>query len=184
MRRTVLLFVLAACGGNTPSSTPDLKAGIQPDLREPLPDLRPAITDLATGRATSDGFLCGSQSCSGGSLCCVTGTTPTCASSCPDGGFVAQCRSPDDCGGNPCCVNVDPGYVIHNVSCTDSPTACPPAINVSNGSGQERGCRVDSDCTSGAPSTMLPDCCTNTGTMQHTCFNKLYVGLVMGFTCP
>jgi hypothetical protein len=48
----------------------------------------------------------------------------------------------------------------------------------------DRACTVDADCTNGAPNTTLPNCCTNTTTGQHICFNTLAVALVKGFTCP
>jgi hypothetical protein len=53
----------------------------------------------------------------------------------------------------------------------------------------DRACKVDADCTAGLPTSpapQLPDCCTNTQSMQKVCFNKGLIGLpgVTGFTCP
>jgi hypothetical protein len=123
------------------------------------------------------------MSCGAGTVCCVTGTTPACAASCPSG-FVAQCRGPENCGGNPCCINVTAGWKVHDVSCTTALTDCPPMIDLTAGSGQNRACHTDGDCTVGAPKTNLPNCCTNTMTAQHVCFNAGAVGFIQGFTCP
>jgi hypothetical protein len=112
----------------------------------------------------------------------VTGTTPACATSCGDGGFVAQCSGPENCGGNPCCITTVK-FAVHDVSCGTSASSCSPSVDAM-GTGQDRACHVSADCTASAPGTNLPDCCTNTTTMQHVCFNKGLVGVVMGFTCP
>jgi len=173
MRILVLASILVCgCGGDNPPGGGD--GGNGGDGNQSMPvDLMPP----------GDAFLCGTAWCTGGTVCCVTGMTPTCSTSCADGGFVAQCKGPEHCGGNPCCITVSSGFTVHDVTCGTAPTDCPPNINAQTGAGQDRACHVDGDCTSGAPNTNLPDCCTNTSTQQHICFNKQLVGVVSGFTC-
>jgi hypothetical protein len=145
-----------------------------------------SAADLSTPVDLANAFMCGGNVCMGNQQCCVTGMTPTCASSCGDGGFQAQCQKPANCGGNPCCIHVGSGFVVQSVVCTMSASDCVPTINGSTQSGQDRACTVDADCTSGLPSMpapQLPDCCTNTQTMQHVCFNKSYLA-IGGWTCP
>jgi hypothetical protein len=133
-------------------------------------------------------FECGTVSCGNGQVCCVTGTTPTCATTCgADGGFIASCRSPLDCSGNPCCVTVTSGYHVSGVMCAQSKSDCVPMIDIGTGAGKERGCNTNADCTDGISADMmlqLPDCCTNTTTMQKTCFNKAFTAVINTFTCP
>ena len=138
----------------------------------------------------ANAFSCGNTICSGSDKCCIVGMTPTCAASCnSDMGFEAQCASPKNCGGNPCCITIGAGFTVQSVMCTTSASACPPMVNASTQSGMDRACTVDADCTAGLPAMpapQLPDCCTNTQTAQKVCFNKSLIGLpgVMGFTCP
>jgi hypothetical protein len=141
---------------------------------------------MAIGSDLANAFMCSTHSggpvCTGGMQCCVVNAQPTCVSSCPDGGFTVQCRGPQNCGGNPCCVTTV-GFVPQLVVCTTHPTDCQPNVAIS-GDGMDRGCNVDSDCTSGVSNPSLPDCCTNTMTMQKVCFNKGLLGVVSGWTCP
>ena len=175
---SVLVLVAVGCGNSSPGGgggsggTGGGGGSSQPDLSTPV--------DLANA------FMCGSNLCSASQQCCVTGMTPTCASSCGDGGFQAQCQKPANCGGNPCCITIGSGFAVQSVVCTSSPSACVPMVNAGTQSGMDRACTVDADCTSGLPSMpapQLPDCCTNTQTMQHVCFNKSYLG-IGGWTCP
>jgi hypothetical protein len=140
--------------------------------------------DLAMPPDLANAFMCASAICGGSDKCCVYNAMAMCAGSCPDGGFVAECNSPANCGGNPCCITVANGFVVQSVSCMHEATACAPRIDVGTGSGVDRACRTDADCTTGVPTPSLPDCCTNTATGQHVCFNKSYVAAVMGWTCP
>jgi hypothetical protein len=189
IRALVASLLLVGCGTDSLSPTPDLASPPLDLAPSPLPsppmDLAPPPGDLAYAPLVDGGgFKCGTASCGGGNVCCVVGTTPMCQSSCPDGGFVAQCRGPQDCGGNPCCVTLQNNYSIHDVSCAHAQTDCVPSVDTTTGSGQDRACNVDGDCTAGAPGTNLPNCCTNSSTGQHVCFNRLALVLVPGFTCP
>ncbi|MGZ3443090.1 MAG: hypothetical protein ACXVDD_26395 [Polyangia bacterium] len=147
------------------------------------------IPDLSMPADLANAFMCGGSICTGSQQCCVTGMTPTCASSCGDGGFQAQCNGPANCGGNPCCITIGSGFTVQGVVCTTSASACPPMVNAQTQSGMDRACHVDADCVAGLPSMpapQLPDCCTNTQTAQHVCFNKSYLQLpgITGWTCP
>jgi hypothetical protein len=146
-----------------------------------------APADLAMGPDLQNALMCGNTVCTSGQQCCVTGMTPTCAASCGDGGFQAQCNSPAQCGGNPCCITIGSGFMVQSVVCTNGPSECPPMVDPGTQSGKDRACKVDADCTAGLPSMpapQLPDCCTNTQTMQKVCFNKSYIQFVSGWTCP
>jgi hypothetical protein len=144
-----------------------------------------AGADMALGPDMTTSLQCGNLVCHGAEKCCGTASGAACMTACPDGGFQASCSSPSDCGGNPCCITIGNGFSVQSVACTNAPTACPPMVNVQTQSGMDRACKVDADCTSGVSGTpQLPDCCTNTQTMQHVCFNKSYVQFVQGWTCP
>lgn len=180
-------FALGCGGGDKPAADLGGTGGnAAADLAGPAatPDLGHA-GDLAYLPPTDGGgFQCGNMTCGGGTRCCVQGTTPMCMTSCPDGGFIAECDGPEDCGGNPCCITINAGFSVGGVLCGASATDCPPAVDPNTQSGKDRACHVDGDCAAGAPGTMLPDCCTNSATGQHVCFNKSLVGLVPGWTCP
>jgi hypothetical protein len=142
--------------------------------------------DLSMPVDLANAFSCGNTVCGGSEKCCVIGMTPTCATSCPDGGFEAQCNGPANCGGNPCCITIGSGFTVEGVECGASASACPPMVNATTQSGTDRACHVDADCVAGLPAMpapQLPDCCTNTATMQHVCFTKAAVALG-GWTCP
>jgi hypothetical protein len=134
-------------------------------------------------------FVCGNMTCPTGTECCVTGTTPACATSCP-GGFVADCAKPADCTtGDACCVTAQAALQpmfsvkIENVSCAPL-AACVPSVDGTL-KVLTRACTTDSDCTTdgkgGSNNTMYPNCCTNMG--QHVCF-KNQQPLPAGWTCP
>ena len=146
-----------------------------------------SVADLALPPVDlANAFSCGSSICMGGQKCCVSGMTPTCATSCSDGGFEAQCNGPANCGGNPCCITIGSGFTVQGVTCTTSASACQPMVDTGTQSGMDRACHTNADCTAGLPSTpapQLPDCCTNTMTMQHVCFNQAYLA-IGGWTCP
>jgi hypothetical protein len=140
--------------------------------------------DMAVGPDMTTTLQCGNLTCHGTEKCCAVGTSAMCMPSCPDGGFQASCTSPSDCGGNPCCITIGSGFQVQGVMCTNAPSACPPTVNLQTQSGMDRACKVDADCTSGVQNSMLPDCCTNTQTMQKVCFNKSYTQFIQGWTCP
>jgi hypothetical protein len=145
------------------------------------PDLAMPPADLANA------FSCDGTVCMGSERCCVQGMTASCAMSCnTDLGFEAQCNSPANCGGNPCCITIAAGFKVQSVVCGMTASACPPMVDATTQSGMDRACTVDKDCTSGVTSPSLPDCCTNTTTAQHVCFNKSYLGIpgITGWTCP
>ena len=146
------------------------------------------VSDLATPADMSSppGF-CGGKTCTGGTTCCVVGGTPSCMSSCPDGGLSAQCQKPSDCPGasDACCITVA-NYMPTSVMCTAG-AQCVPNISA-QGAGQDRACVSDTDCTDNGGGMGLPDCCTSVQSGQHVCFSKALLGLStqlqMLFTCP
>jgi len=175
----VLVVAAAGCGssgvptGGGGSAGTGGGGGSEADLAVPVDMAQPP------------GF-CGGVTCTGGKTCCA-GMPPACASSCGDGGFQAQCNGPANCGGNPCCITIASGFKVQSVTCTTAASDCPPMVDAQTQSGMDRACHVDADCTTGLPSSpmpQLPDCCTNTATMQHVCFNKGYVQFISGWTCP
>jgi hypothetical protein len=158
------------------SATVDLSSGSSADLSQP-PDLSNAA-----------GGFCGGVTCTGGTSCCVVNGTPSCTSSCPDGGFVAQCQKPADCPGatDACCITIN-NYNPQSVMCTAG-NQCVPAISA-QGAGKDRACVTASDCTdNGASGTMLPDCCTSKASGQHVCFSTGILAAVPSlqqqFSCP
>ena len=97
----------------------------------------------------------------------------------------AECMSPKDCGGNPCCLTVTL-QVNQGVVCTKAATDCQPALDLS-GSGMTRLCTVDADCTTGVAKVLLGSCCaaTKNGATTHMCFNKSLASFSMGaVVCP
>jgi len=165
----MILLVAAACGSSSPGPGTGGNGAGDLAVAAPIADLAPPPPDL------THAFMCGSTVCSGGTKCCVVNGAPTCSTSCPDGGFSAECKGPEDCSGNPCCITVGSGFTVQGVACTTSPSACPPAINPQTQSGMDRACHVSADCISGLPAMpqpSLPDCCTNVATGQRVCFNK------------
>jgi hypothetical protein len=144
-------------------------------------------TDMAS--LGSGSFMCDTMSCGAGTECCIVGTTPTCASSCPDGGVTASCAKPSDCAaGAACCVSATSAAVVETIACAEYATCIPAA---SSSGIKTRACTQDSDCTTtgtagGSNNTMYPTCCTNTATQQHVCLSTLAVGIIGkgAFTCP
>jgi hypothetical protein len=131
--------------------------------------------------------MCGNMTCGAGTQCCIVGTTPTCSSSCPDGGFTASCKAPADCGsGEACCITIS-SYVPQSVKCTAG-NQCVPAISA-QGMGLDRACVTDQDCTdNGASGTTLPNCCTSKASGQRVCFSSSLLitipSLQQQFSCP
>lgn len=187
-RLFVCALLLVGCSSSSSSGGGDLSTGggATNDLGGGGGGDLASAADLANYQPPTDGgtFKCGASSCGAGTSCCVVGMTAMCQASCPDGGFTAECNGPADCGGNPCCITIASGFQVTKVACTNAPSACPPMVDAQTQSGQDRACHADGDCTAGVMSPSLPDCCTNTQTMQHVCFNKSYVGFVPGWTCP
>jgi hypothetical protein len=186
-------LLLCGCNGSGNPYVPPSDDGSAPvyDLAPPPPPL-----DLAQppDLVMVPMFTCGNSQCPVGELCCVTNgggqvniqCTPN---SCPSGALTVQCDGPAACGGNPCCAPFKSSNgmpAAQNVTCGSSPSDCPPAIDFVAMSGTSRLCSVDGDCTSGAPNSQLPDCCTGVinGQRTHFCFNKMYVSFAMGVTCP
>lgn len=136
--------------------------------------------------ASAPGF-CGGKSCTGGTTCCIVGGTPSCTSSCPDGGLTAQCQKPTDCPGatDACCITIA-NYMPTAVMCTQG-SQCAPNISA-QGAGQDRACVTATDCTDNGGGNNLPDCCTSTASGQHVCFSKAILmavpSLNQQFTCP
>jgi hypothetical protein len=141
----------------------------------------------------SGGLACGSATCAPTQVCCVSvadggvATGEACAApgSCT-GGYPIQCRGPEQCGGNPCCLNINTGAPT-GISCTSAATECKPALDVFTRTGKTRLCHVDADCTAGAQGTILNACCTGKqgGLTQQFCFSKTLADLSMGaVTCP
>jgi hypothetical protein len=142
------------------------------------------------------GVACGMATCVGGDVCCANGgidagVTLACAKTCTTGSTIA-CTSPDNCGQNPCCSEISAagGGGTPGALCGAAPTDCPPKIDIASRSAQTRLCRNDADCSSGAPMSGLPTCCTITyqGNTFKGCFNKQYAPLAgqigASITCP
>jgi hypothetical protein len=176
MNRVFALALVCAACGSTPGGSDGGGGGSGGGT----------VVDMAMGADLANAFMCSSQPggpiCMGGMQCCVVNSMPMCMGSCPDGGFTAQCRGPQNCQGNPCCVTTT-SFVVQSVVCTSHASDCQPNVNTM-GTGMDRACNVDGDCTSGVTNPSLPDCCTNTMTMQKVCFNRNYLGIVSGWTCP
>ncbi len=181
IRRIALVLVLAAAGCGS-SSSPGGGSGAAGGTGgggsagtggNGGNDLAMSVGDMAQ----PPGF-CGGVACTGGTTCCIVNGTPTCSSSCPDGGLMAQCQKPSDCAGaaQACCIVVST-YMPQSVSCTAG-SQCVPSLTA-QGAGMDRACVTSADCTdNGASSTQLPDCCTSTASGQHVCFSKAIWGVV------
>lgn len=186
----VFVFVLGCGSSPTPAGTGDDMSfsNALGDLLRPAPSDLVSGADIAYNPPTDGGpFQCGNVSCGNGTRCCVFNGAPMCATSCPDGGFTAECKGPENCGGNPCCITIGSGFQVQSVTCTMHPTDCPPMVSATTQSGMDRACRVDGDCTSGVMNASLPDCCTNKMTSQKTCFNKGYLAvpaIAAQWSCP
>ncbi len=206
---------VAGCGGSGlqtgTGDSPDMAqvAAPGPDLAmqaTPGPDLAIIeFEDMAAPVETPDlaqppeppadaGIQCGNQTCPLGQKCCATFgngmASATCMDSCGDGALTIACDGPEQCGGNPCCVDVQNAMFNGGAMCTAAPTDCAPTFDIQKRSGMDRLCHNDNDCTSGAANSQAPNCCTITqgGASVHTCLNKNFVGL-LGFagikaTCP
>ena len=126
--------------------------------------------DAGRHELAANGF-CGGVTCTGGTSCCVVGGTPSCMSSCPDGGLAAQCSKPSDCPNatDACCITIA-NYMPTTVMCTPG-SMCAPTI-MATGNGTDRACVTATDCTDNSGGTALPDCCTSTQSGQHVCFSK------------
>jgi hypothetical protein len=155
------------------------------------PDLT-MVSDL-----TANGIVCGNATCPVGVPCCVSTsfmmtvdgggpvTVLTCnPGGCPDGSIADTCDGPEDCAGNPCCLQVM--NAISPPMCTMAANACVPQLNGMVTAGQTRACHSNSDCTAGAMNTALNLCCTVVPSglpKMHLCLNQVIVGAVGG-SCP
>jgi hypothetical protein len=208
MRASWLLLATLSFGCTSPNDGQQLDGGDDQsvgsggdDLSQASQDLSvsgdlamPAQPDLAmpqdlSGIDLMGVFVCGSNLCSSTQTCCVTAAngmfSGACTTgSCPDGGVPVACEHPQDCKGDPCCMNVANGSPT-DVACTTSMSACVPNINIGTQSGPTRLCNTSADCTAGPVTTNDPDCCTYVKYGVHMCFNKTVAGLSGGkFTCP
>lgn len=156
------------------------------DARRPF-DARPDRPVIYTPDVA---VSCGTMSCNSGQVCCgsVVGgaVSLTCMDSCVDASVTISCSGPENCAGNPCCADLSVGGgggPIGSVSCTATPDACIPTVNLATRSGQTRLCHSDADC---APSVQLPTCCTivRGDLSEHVCLNTAVIGLLPGTTCP
>ncbi|HWE30514.1 MAG TPA: hypothetical protein VHB97_21050, partial [Polyangia bacterium] len=174
IRRIFLVLALAAagCGGGSPGGGNGGSGGTGGGGTGGTGGGSGAAADLAmpADMATGGGF-CGGATCGGGTTCCVVGGTPSCMSSCPDGGLSAQCQKPSDCPGATaaCCITIN-NYQPQSVMCSEG-SQCMPNISI-GGMGQDRACVTTTDCTDNMGGTSLPDCCTSTQSGQHVCFSK------------
>jgi hypothetical protein len=176
------LLIVAGCGESGLTGGDDLGGGN--DLTASADDMRPP--DLATPRDMTyvlrqDGgpVQCGNMTCGGATKCCIetrldggnAGQT-YCAATCNQGSISVECRNPSQCGGNPCCVQLQ-GQNIRDVQCEDMITDCFPQFDFNTFSGQTRLCEFDADCTAGAPSTQLNRCCEvmQQGQRQKLCLS-------------
>jgi hypothetical protein len=144
------------------------------------------------------GVACGRATCSGGSsICCITPTggmsfTSMCEapSACGDGGSIAACDGPEDCGGAACCATVDLlGNIMSrgdagaratsgSAMCTSD---CAAGLNLDN-QFQTRLCHQAADCQ-GLMGTLLfgPEnfdkCCTSGQLTEYACVPASAVAL-------
>jgi len=189
------LILCAGCGdsssGQDLSVTEDMTA--VPDLS--VVDLRVA-SDMAMApicaptidrgdAGASMYFMCGGNSCAADEYCCV-GSGSGCAKCCT--GFAVQCQEPLHCGGFPCCLtvtNIVSMPTPRDVTCETTATGCPPELQFATGTLKTRLCKVDADCTRGAPATPLNQCCTGMmgGQSQRFCLNSA-LAMMGGVTCP
>jgi hypothetical protein len=198
-------FAVAGCGGGdglmtggdmaTSGGNKDLSmAGNKDMTMPPVQDMTvPPVQDMSMSFLPFDsGVPCGNMICPLGQQCCVSingmMASATCADSCDkiDGSIDVMCGGPENCGGNPCCANIQGGMVMGGVSCTQAMDACQPNIDVQKMSGMDRLCHVDDDCTRDAPNnTNLTQCCTlmMNGNATHVCLNALFAQFAGG-TCP
>jgi hypothetical protein len=148
-----------------------------------------ASTDMA-GPGTGS-FMCGTMSCGAGTQCCITGLTPSCETSCADGGIPAACAGPSDCkAGNACCVSATASLTVEGIMCTPY-ASCVPSASLSGI--QTRACTQDSDCTTtdgtatSNNGTAFPTCCTDTMLHQRVCLSATAAASPLlggAFTCP
>ena len=197
-----LPLLAGSCGDNSGLNvTPKDMAVTPPDMTiildmTAIPDLTrppPPPKDMAYSQLDANGVGCGMMTCAPGQTCCVQNAngmlTQTCAKSCDAdaGGFALQCDGPEDCGGNPCCVNINGTKPPKDSYCTMKTSDCQPTIDVNTFMGMTRFCHVDGDCTHDAPNGTLKECCTGTysGQKQHICFDPAYAMFTQGaITCP
>lgn len=168
-----------ADGATTDSTTPT--DGTVVDTGATPTDTGVAPTD--TGTIPTDAAIkCGTAVCTGGDICCATGSgtsiTYSCAKTCGDGGVALSCTGPGDCSdGSVCCGTADlvgSGFACSfksgSAACTTScktvlPTGCP-------GKATLQLCGKKSDCKD--PS--YPLCCTFSGGGASTtaCVNSTF----------
>jgi hypothetical protein len=183
-----LAFFVSACSDEKLSLV-GTDLAVSADLAS-LPDLS-LMGDFA-------GVACGTNTCAGGnSICCITPTggtsfTSTCEapSACVDGGAIAACDGPEDCGGAACCATVD---ILGNLMsrgdggaratggsamCTND---CAAGLNLDN-QFQTRLCHQSADCQ-GLTGTLFfgPEpfdkCCTSGMLTEYACVPSTAVAL-------
>lgn len=197
-----LALLVAGCGGGgsglyteKPDLTPARDLSVAPDLAQPPdlavpPDLAMPLQDLRqppVGDAA--GVVCGNMTCGKGLKCCVEvqgmGAMAKCLAGCPDGNFPVACDGPEDCGGNPCCVDVKGAMLSAGAVCTAKPSECVPQLQLQTQSGRSRLCHVNADCTAGVANSELPLCCRvqQGGQQVQVCLNQLIAGFI-GAACP
>ncbi len=181
------LLALAACGSTPDLSIPDggNPPGSDLSVQQPTPDLSPP-PDLAGV------FVCGNVICGAGTTCCVgstgNGLTASCAATCPSMTVPVDCRVPENCGGNPCCLTLNMN-APQSVMCESTPSGCPGNLTFGGNtiSGTTRLCTKSADCTASDNNTNYPDCCSTTqmGVTQQFCFSSGIAALSGGaITCP
>ena len=191
IRRVLLILALAAvgCGSSSPGGGGGAggtggggTGGTGGGGGSSSPDDLAMPADMSA----ANGF-CGGTTCTGGTTCCAFNGTLSCMGTCPDGGLSAQCQKPGDCPGAAaaCCITIA-NYMPSSVMCSTG-QLCVPNI-MASGSGTDRACVADTDCTDNGGGMNLPDCCTSTQSGQHVCFSKAYLmavpQLASYFTCP
>jgi hypothetical protein len=191
--KVAALLLVAGCSSGNPLMTVDagvdLASPAQTDLAQPAP------TDLAMTMTSVDAgpFLCGTMTCGTGNVCCVSagaGGAPmgTCLPSCGDLGVPVECRGPQNCNGDPCCLSLD-NNVPTGVVCETTADGCSTMFTFGGNklTGSTRLCNSASDCTAGITNPQYPDCCqtVQNGVTQKFCFSSGLAGFTMGqITCP
>ncbi len=187
MKTYTLAFAMlfaAGCGsGDNNNGSPDLSTAGGHDLSVSA-DLSTVQHDLATAGPDFSGISCGTNTCTGGQLCCATQVGQTlsyeCATSCADGGSITlACDDPSQCNsGQFCCGTVMLGAgtppncsIMGSSMCTGTcnsslPTGCPDT-------GTVKLCHHAADCAS---DTQNPNCCefSFNGNNISFCASALY----------
>lgn len=197
-----LLFGLAIAGCGSDSAIPETPKDLaMPDLVT-LPDLSvPAdltvpkdfsVPPDLTPRPDYSAVTCGNATCAKGQTCCITVdaqnqmVSESCQASCDkDAGAVPlACDGPDQCGGNPCCVDIafaNNMVQTNGAMCTKNMGSC--NFNFMGMGVTTRLCHQDVDCAGQQVLGMPLKCCSAQAQPIHFCAIPINMGGI-AVTCP